>query len=93
MQRRVKARYKHLLGEDGQQRVDAATALAAVGRLRSGGTAAGDSSPSQSQITRFVSMFQVGRTFFWSGFLLNEGTSTEEAPDRVRPATGGVAAP
>ena len=61
MQRNVKARYHSILAQEGQQRVDQATALAAVGRLRSGGTAAGDSSPPQSQIARAVRKFQVER--------------------------------
>ena len=45
VQRREKARSCPILAQEGQQRVDEATASAAVGRLRLGGTAAGDSSP------------------------------------------------
>ena len=44
VQRCVKARSWPILAQEGQQRVDEATASAALGRLLLGGTAAGDSS-------------------------------------------------
>ena len=40
-QRYVKARFYSIMAAEGQQRVDEATVLAAVGRLRAGGTAIG----------------------------------------------------
>ena len=61
MQRHVKARVHSIIAPEGQQRVDEATALAAVGRLRAGGTAIGTSSPPESQIARALRKFQVER--------------------------------
>ena len=61
VQRQVKARFGSILAQEGQQRVDQATVLAAVGRLRSGGTAAADSSPPQTQMARALRKFQVER--------------------------------
>ena len=61
VQRQVKARFGSILAQEGQQRVDQATELAAVGRLRSGGTAAADSSPPQTQMARALRKFQVER--------------------------------
>ena len=60
-QRYVKARFHSIMAPEGQQRVDEATALAAVGRLRAGGTAIGTSSPPESQIARALRKFQVER--------------------------------
>ena len=60
-QRYVKARFESILAPEGQQRVDEATALAAVGRLRAGGTAIGTSSPAESQIARAIRRFQEER--------------------------------
>ena len=61
LQRRVKARYRQLLYEDGQQRVDAATAKAAVGHFRTGGTAAGDASPPLIQFSWAIVKFNAER--------------------------------
>ena len=46
------------MAAEGQQRVDEATVLAAVGRLRAGGTAIGTSSPPESQIVRALRQFR-----------------------------------
>ena len=57
-QRYVRGRFESLLAPEGQQRVDKATALAAVGRLRAGGTAIGISSPPERKLVRALRQFQ-----------------------------------
>ena len=49
--------YGHLLTDEGQRRVDAATRLAGTGRLRVGGTPAGLAAPPAGQTTRALSAF------------------------------------
>ena len=51
LQRRVKARYRQLLYEDGQQRMDAATVKAAVAHFRTGDTAASETLRSLMQFS------------------------------------------
>ena len=58
-QRYVRGRCGSLLAPEAQERVDKATALAAVGRLRAGGTAIGLSSPSETKLVRALRQFQV----------------------------------
>ena len=58
-QRYVRGRCGSLLTPEAQERVDKATALAAVGRLRAGGTAIGLSSPPETKLVRALRQFQV----------------------------------
>ena len=60
-QRYVEARFHLIMTVEGLQRVDEATVLAAVDRLRAGGTAIGTSSPQESQMVRALRKFQVKR--------------------------------
>ena len=60
-QRYVDARIHLMMTVEGLQRVDEATVLAAVGRLRAGGTTIGTSSPPESQIARALRKFPAER--------------------------------